>query len=162
MKRSHSPLSCLALAAGITAFCLGLIGLYTTTALHAARAEGLYASAEEGMRSRIARYYTGFDRYQIIYAGTNSFDGSIPHVWYVIACVWGGRRVDGSPTGSDRHVYDQLGSFFLDTRNGWVFIPEGAFPGFLGFWMKVFGQAGPGASHPSHDWDDAPQGECVF
>jgi hypothetical protein len=42
--------------------------------------------------------------------------------------------------------------FFLQTKEGWVHMPEGAFPGFIGFWMKVFGMAGPGQSEPSTDW----------
>jgi hypothetical protein len=160
--KTHSPLAFLTLIAGIIVLGLGLTWLYTAVALRLAQAGGVYATAEEGMRSRIARGYIEPEKSQIIYAGTNSFDGSSPHVWYVIACVWGGHRADGTPTGSARHAYDQPGFFFLHTKDGWVFISEGAFPGFIGYWMKVFGMAGPGSAQPSHDWGSAPQGQCTF
>jgi hypothetical protein len=114
------------------------------------------------MLALVARNYIEPRKVEIIYAGTNSFDGSSPHVWYVIACVWGGKRADGSPVGSKRHDYDQPGHFFLHTKDGWVFVPEGAFPEFMGFWMKVYGLAGPGSSQPSHDWGSAPQTDCTF
>jgi hypothetical protein len=166
MKRSRSVLFWLTLAVGIPLTCIGVTlissWLYTTIQLRAAREAGVFSSAEEGMRALIAKSYVEPDRYQIIYAGTNSFDGSSPHVWYVIACVWGGHRVDGSPTGSEKHVYDQPGVFFLDTKEGWVFVPEGAFPELMGFWMQVFDLAGPGSSQPTHDWGSSPQGDCVF
>ena len=156
----------LTLVAGIALNCIGVFlipsWIYTTSQLRAARDAGVFSSAEEGMRDLIAKNYIEPDDYQIIYAGTNSFDGSSPHVWYVIACVWGGHRVDGSLTGSERHDYDQPGSFFLNTKEGWVFMPEGAFPGLIGCWMEVFGLAGPGSSQPTHDWGSSPQGDCVF
>src|SRR5512136_1232283 len=150
----------------IVLFCIAAVvflpWLYTVTALGAARSSGLYASAEEGMVKRIQKNYIQPERYQVIYAGTNSFDGSNPHVWYVIACIWGGTRSDGSPVGSERHAYDQPGHFFLHTRDGWVFMPEGAFPELIGFFMKVYGLAGPGSPLPSHDWGSGPKGECKF
>jgi len=151
---------------GAVLICLSLVvilpWLYATIALQAARAGGVYASAEDGMRGLIAKSYIQPERSQIIYAGTNSFDGSDPQVWYVIACVWGGRRADGTPVGSEKHAYDQPGVFFLNVKDGWVFVPEGSFPGLLGKVMEVYGMAGPGSSVPSHDWDDAPQGQCTF
>jgi hypothetical protein len=166
MKRIHSILHGFTLVACITLTFIGVIlfscWLYTTSQLRAARETGVFSSAEEGMRGIIAKSYVEFEDYQIIYAGTNSFDGSSPQVWYVIACVWGGHRADGSPTGSKRHDYDQPGLFFINTKDGWVFMPEGAFPQFTSFWMKVFGLAGPGSSQPTHDWGSSPQGDCVF
>ena len=134
--------------------------LYTVAALGLASKEGVYPSAEEGMLSKIDRSYAQPYQAEIAYAGTNSFDGSEAHVHYVIACVWGDRRKDGSPVGSERHAYDQPGSFFLHTKDGWVWMPEGAFPQFIGFWMKVYGLAGSGSSEPSHPMDSG--GRCVF
>jgi hypothetical protein len=166
MKRSHSVLHGLLLVACITFAFIGVIiissWIYTTSQLNAAQEAGVFSSAEEGMRDHIAKGYIKPDDYQIIYAGTNSFDGSSPHVWYVIACVWGGYRADGSPTGSKRHNWDQPGSFFLNTKRGWVYMSEGAFPGFIGFWMKVFDLAGSGSSQPTHDWGSSPQRDCDF
>ena len=37
------------------------------------------------------------EKVEIEYAGTNSFDGSNPRVWFVIAKVWAARRADGKP-----------------------------------------------------------------
>ena len=166
MKRSHSVLHGLILVACVTFAGIVVIiissWIYTTSQLNAAQKAGVFSSAEEGMRDLIAKGYIEPDDHQIIYAGTNSFDGSSPHVWYVIACVWGGHRSDGSPTGSKWHDWDQPGSFFLNTKGGWVYMSEGAFPGYIGFWMKVFGLAGPGSSQPTHDWGSPPQRDCDF
>jgi hypothetical protein len=120
---------------------------YTYTHLASARSDGVYASAEEGMLARIDRGYPPDRTVKILHAGTNSFDGSQPHVWYVIAEVRADHRLDGSSMGPKG--CDGPGNFFLQTREGWVFMPEGAFPEFIGFWMKVFGWAGEGQSTPS-------------
>lgn len=166
MNRSLNMPFWLTLRVGIPFAFIGLVLIsswtYTNIQLHFASERGIFSSAEEGMRDFIAKNYVAPDKYQIIYAGTNSFDGSSPHVWYVIACVWGGHRLDGSSPGSERHAYDQPGIFFLNAKEGWVFMPEGAFPELLGFWMKVFNLAGPGSSQPTHDWGSSPQGDCVF
>jgi hypothetical protein len=131
---------------------------YTRLQLSRAEAKGVYQSPEEGMRSRIEAYYTGIKRVDILYAGTNSFDGSQPHVWYVIAEVRAASRADGSSLGSQD--CDAPGHFFLQTKKGWVFVPEGAFPWIVGFWMNVHGMAGPGRSTPSTDW--APEQPARF
>ena len=136
--------------------------VYATGTLAVLSARGVYPSAEDGMLALIEHGYVNPDDYQIIYAGTNSFDGSQPHVWYVIACVWGGTRADGSPVGSSRHDYDQPGVFFINTRDGWVFAPEGVFPVTLGYWMQLYDLAGPGSSKPSHDWGSSPTKGCEF
>ena len=138
---------------------MGLI--YTTNILILVRSKGVYPSAEAGMQALIDRGYVNPERVEIIYAGTNSFDGSDPNVWYVLACIWGGARANGDPVGNERHVYDQPGTFFLATWDGWVHVPEGYFPQILGFWMRVFHLAGAGSSTPSHDWGSGPQ-NCDF
>ena len=150
-----------ALLSFLAAFFL-LTWTYTTVVLHLAEREGTFSSAEDGMNALIARAYVHPHDTQIIYAGTNSFDGSQPHVWYVIACVWGGTRADGSPVGTARHAYDQPGTFFVATREGWVHVGEGYFPEVLGFWLKFYGLAGPGSSTPSHDWGSTPTKGCNF
>ena len=124
MGRNQNILSRLALFASIPLFCIAIFCLlgwvFTTGQLRLARSKGVYPSAEDAMRALIVRSYNQPEEVEIVYAGTNSFDGSNPHVWYVIACIWGGTRADGSPVGSERHIYDQPGTFFLDTRDGWV------------------------------------------
>ena len=166
MQQSRHLLLGLALLAGSLLTCLGIVlassWVYTTSQLRAARSAGVFSSAEAGMRAIVARGYVQPDEVEIVYAGTNSFDGSNPHVWYVIACVWGGRRADGSPVGTGKHDYDQPGLFFLNTKEGWVWMPEGAFPGLVGFWMKMYDLAGPGSTHPTHDWGSSPLATCPF
>jgi hypothetical protein len=154
----------LAFTLGVPLLCIASFLLFTwvyvNVTLRVAQAYGVYSSPEEGMLARIDQNYAYPYEAEIAYEGTNSFDGSNPHVQYVIACVWGDRRRDGSPVGSERHAYDQPGSFFLHTKNGWVHMPEGAFPTLIGFWMKVYGLAGPSSSQPSHPMGSG--GKCVF
>ncbi len=137
----------------IASFCFYFVFLswsYSSLQLAIARSKGIYPTAEQGMLERASRGYAGVPRVDILYAGPNSFDGSKPHVWYVIAEVRAQARSDGSELG--RNGCDAPGSFFLQTKEGWVHVSEGAFPGFVGFWMDVFGMAGPGEENPSVDW----------
>ena len=124
--------------------------IYTTTQLRIARSKGVYASAEQGMLAMVDEHYPADRDVKILYAGTNSFDGRQPHIWYVIAEVHASSRADGSELG--HNGCDAPGLFYLQTKEGWVFVPEGAFPEFIGFWMKVFDLAGEGQSTPSTDW----------
>ena len=123
---------------------------YTVAQLNVARSKGVYTSAEQGMLSMIKDHYSTDRNVKILHAGPNSFDGSRPYVWYVIAEVRATTRADGSELG--HNGCDAPGSFYLQTKDGWVFVPEGAFPEFIGFWMKVFDLAGEGQSTPSTDW----------
>jgi hypothetical protein len=56
-------------------------------------------------------------------------------------------RADGSTLGPNG--CDAPESFFLETKEGWVYVSEGAFPTFSGFWMAVFDMAGEGQATPS-------------
>ena len=133
--------------------------IYTSVQLASARSKGVYSSPEEGMQAIIDKGYTADHKVKILHAGTNSFDGSRPHVWYVIAEVRASARADGSALSSNG--CDGPGLFFLQTKEGWVHVSEGAFPGFIGFWMKAFGIAGPGQSTPSTNWaSDQPAKFC--
>lgn len=134
--------------------------IYTSAQLASARAKGVYATPEEGMQAMAEKYYSADRSVKILYAGTNSFDGSKPYIWYVIAEIRAGSRSDGSELG--HNGCDAPGSFFIQTKEGWVHVPEGAFPGFIGFWMKVFGWAGEGQSTPSTNWaPDQPSRFCL-
>jgi len=125
--------------------------VYTSIQLNIARSKGVYDSPEQGMRAMIDNAYTADRNVTILYAGTNSHDRSKPHVWYVIAEVRATARADGSELGPNG--CDAPGSFFIQMKDGkWVHVPEGAFPGFIGSWMKVFGMAGEGQSTPSTNW----------
>jgi hypothetical protein len=147
------------MAVGLALAMVACSWTYTAVQLNIARAKGVYSSPEQGMIARAEQHYTVDRQVKILYAGTNSFDGTNPHIWYVIAEIRAASRVEASVTGFDG--CDAPGSFFLQTKEGWVHIPEGAFPEFLGFWMKVFGWAGEGQSTPSTDWaPDQPSRFC--
>lgn len=122
---------------------------YTTLVVNRARVRGLYPTAEAAMRQLIQEKYVDIQRVTIFYAGPNAGDGSDPHVWYVIAEVRAKNRTDGSLLGD--HNCDAPGTFFLQTHDGWFYVPEGAFPGMLGKWMQSYDLAGPGQSVPSID-----------
>jgi len=149
----------LLIALGISSAFVVLAWIYTTVQLNNARVKGVYAAPELGMLALAEKYYTTDREVKILYAGTNSFDGSNPHVWYVIAEVRATARADGLELGPNG--CDAPGSFFLQTKEGWVHVPEGAFPTFMGFWMKVFDWAGEGKSAPSTNWGaDRPSQFC--
>ena len=135
---------------GFSFICVASSWIYTAVQLNIARAKGVYSSPEQGMIARAEQYYTADRQVKILHAGTNSFDGTKPHIWYVIAEIRASARADGSALG--HNGCDAPGSFFLQTKEGWVHVPEGAFPGFIGFWMDVFGWAGEGQSTPSTNW----------
>ncbi len=135
---------------GFIFICAASSWVYTAVQLNVARAKGVYSSPEQGMIARAEQYYTADRQIKILHAGTNSFDGTKPHVWYVIAEIRASARADGSALG--HNGCDAPGSFFLQTKDGWVYVPEGAFPGFIGFWMDVFGWAGEGQVTPSTNW----------
>ena len=135
---------------GFGLICVVSSWIYTTVQLNIAQANGVYSSPEQGMIARAEQYYTADRQVKILHAGTNSFDGTKPHVWNVIAEIHASARADGSALGHNGCYAP--GSFFLQTKEGWVYVPEGAFPGFIGFWMDVFGWAGEGQSTPSTNW----------
>ena len=140
--------------------CVAAAWIYTAVQLNIARAKGVYLSPEQGMIAQAEKYYSADRKIKIVYAGTNSFDGSEPFVWYVIAEIHASARADGSELG--HNGCDAPGNFFLQTKDGnWVFVPEQAFPGFMGFWMEVFGWAGEGQATPSTNWTpDQPARFC--
>ena len=113
------------------------------------------------MRALITKNYLEPYQYQIVQASPNAFDGSNPHVWYVIAYVWGDYRVGGSRVGNEHHNYDQPGAYFLNTKDGWVFIGEGILPEFVGYSMKFFNLAGDGLAEPIYKPDTYSQGRCI-
>ena len=127
---------------------------YVSSVVARALSHGVYPTAEEAMRQFLEKNYIDITRIDILSAGPNSFDGSNPHVWYVIAEVRASRRADGSDMGENG--CDAPGSFFLQTHEGWFEVAEGAFPGLLGHWMSDFGLAGPGQSTPSVRFANRP------
>ena len=129
--------------------------LYTTIVVQRAIEKGVYPSPEAGMIENSYAYYAEIEKMEIMYSGPNSFDGSQPHVWYVIAHIYGAVKKDGQPEKTYYgKAYIVPGGYYVHTKEGWVQMPEGFFPEYLGFWMQVFGLAGPGSPTPSVDGKD--------
>jgi hypothetical protein len=114
--------------------------IYMTLTLQAARREGVYATLEDGMRSRIEESWRGVQRVEIGRARPNAHDGSQPHIWFVTAKVWAASRGDGQPVSG--RGYDLPGSFFVHVRDGWVHISEGQLPQLVGWLMTLYGYHG--------------------
>jgi hypothetical protein len=121
----------------LAAILLATLWLYTTLSLEIAKREGVYETPEDGMRVRVTESWVDVEKVEITYAGPNSFDGSNPDVWFVIARVWAARRANGKPV--HERGYDSAGSFFLHMQEGWIHVPEGRFPELIGFGMRLFG-----------------------
>jgi len=148
-ERSTLLIKILTIGLGAVFFFIALNWLYTVIVVRLAIAQGTYPTAEAGMIERVTPYYENIEKIEIVYAGPNSFDGSQPHVWYVIARIWAEKTKTGRPVGFHGKDYESPGHFYLHTKRGWVQIPEGLFPIYLGFWMRVFGLAGPGNPTPT-------------
>lgn len=122
--------------------CLAVVWIYTNSQIVLAKSRGIYESAEAGMRARIDEGYVGLKKVEIVTAGPNFPNGKLPHVWFVSARVYADQRSDGKAVGNERNDFDFPGSFFLKTRSGWVWVPEGAFPVMLGKLMEFFRMTG--------------------
>jgi len=118
--------------------CLGFTWVYTTTQLAIAKSQGVYESPQVGMLTRLEKSYSGIQKIVIEHAGPNFPNGKLPHVWFVVARVYADKRADGNSVGNGRTDYDFPGSYYLKTRDGWVYMPEGAFPEFVGRMMVFF------------------------
>jgi hypothetical protein len=124
---------------------------YTKNQLELARSKGIYPNPETGMKTLINQDYIGIQKVEIIYAGPNYDNGSKPFVWFVVADIWAKSRFDGSSLGYGKWDHDSGGSYFLQTKEGWVHVTEHLHPEFVAFLMEVYGLAGEGnprASHP--------------
>ena len=117
---------------------------YTTSRINSARSTGIFSSPSEGMRSLVDSGWIGIEEVRIVRSVPEIALGRSSHIWFVIACVWAESHADGSPVGSSTHDFDYPGSYFVDTRDGWLLMPEASRPLFVGFWMKIFGLAGDG------------------
>ena len=147
------------IVAGIAVGLFALSWLYTKLVIANARADGEYASAEEGMMALMDKYYPPDREVKIFYAGPNENDGGNPYVWYVIAEVRASARADGSQMGLNG--CDNPGTFFLQLKDGnWVHVPEGMFTTFMTSLLDVFDMAGEGQSTPSTDLLNGPTLFC--
>ncbi|MGA9531760.1 MAG: hypothetical protein WBR18_03510 [Anaerolineales bacterium] len=118
-------------------FFLG-IWAYAASQLALAKQEGVYRTAEEAVIASNSEGWGGAEVVGIdyVHAGPDS-SNSLPHVWFGGATVF----LDRVPTGGTRDYYVN-GSFYIHTRDGWVHVPEGAFPQFIGWVMELYGMEG--------------------
>ena len=133
---------------------------FTTSRLSAsARRFGIYPSPTEAMMAEIQQGWVGIQEAWIRDARPEmALLGDGTHVWFVTACVWAASRVDGSPVGSATHDFDLLGTYYVQTREGWVPMSEDSAT-FVGFWMKIYGLAGGGGGQIVESSPSKP--ECV-
>ena len=136
--------------------------LYSVLTLNWAKAQGVYASPEDGVWTHVYSWYCGVDRVLFLRSGPNALDGSDPHVWYVMYEVVARGEYEEpmtfegaaknvpcevkqlQPGEAHRLVYGSGGRFYLHAKEGWVYVPEGRSPTMIGYWMKVLGLAGEG------------------
>jgi hypothetical protein len=143
MKGTRRWLRTIVVSLALLLFFLVAPWVWTVGQLTLAKADGIYATPEEGMTARMMAKGSGgyeVERVEILFAGTNSFDGSLPHVWFVGANAYTDYRPDGKSTAP--RGYYSAGSFFVRVEDGWVHVSEGAFPAFMGLVMEWYGLEG--------------------
>jgi len=118
-----------------TALFFFLIWAYAASQLSLAKDRGAYPTVEEAV---IGYNNTGFGGARVvsitnIQSGPNRHNGSQPYVWFGTATV----KLDSIPAGLSRSSYF-AGSYYIHTREGWVFMGEGAFPEFVGWVMQLY------------------------
>lgn len=122
------------LAVALLALCFLAPWAYAIGQLELAKSEGIYASVQEAVMARNSTGWGGARVVSIedVHAGPNRRDG-LDHVWF------GGAEVtlDRIPQGG-RHMEYSTGSFYIRVRDGWVHMPEGAFPELVGWLMEVY------------------------
>ena len=113
--------------------------VYATSHLALAKNKGIYATPEEAVLALNSSGWGGAEviRIENVHAGPNYHDGSSPHVWFGGADVY----LDRIPEGGRRDHYSG-GSYYLRVEEGWVHLPEGALPGYIGWVMTLYGLEG--------------------
>jgi hypothetical protein len=113
--------------------------IYAASQLALAKTEGIYPTVEEAVIIKNSQGWGDAEVVKVenIRASVNQHDGSQPHVWFGGATVY----LDRPLQGYDRTQFSS-GSYFLHVREGWVHIPEGAFPGFIGWVMELYDMEG--------------------
>jgi hypothetical protein len=115
--------------------------VYAKSQLALAKRGGIYATPEEAVIAHISEDWGGARVVKIegLYASPNRGDGRLPHVWFGGATVW----LDRVPAGYHRDNYS-AGSYYIRVEEGWIHVPEGAFPGFIGRMMELYHLEGAG------------------
>jgi hypothetical protein len=115
------------------------IWIYAVSQLALAKNEGIYATPQEAVIAKNSQDLGGAKvvRVEDVRASPNFGNGFQPHVWFGIATVY----LDRVPQGRDRAQYS-TGSLFIHVKEGWVHVPGGAFPEFIGWVMEFYGLEG--------------------
>lgn len=115
------------------------IWIYAASQLALAKNEGVYPTVEEAVIGDNSLGWGGARVIAIedVHAGPNRHDGVQPHVWFGGAKVY----LDRVPEGGKRDWY-LAGSYYIHVRDGWVLVPEGAFPEFIGWVMELYHMEG--------------------
>jgi hypothetical protein len=115
------------------------IWIYAASQLALAKNNGVYPTVEEAIIAKASQGWVGAEviRVENVHARPNRFDGSQPHVWFGGATIY----LDRVPEGEHWTKY-YSGSYYIHVREGWVLVPEGAFPEFIGWVMELYGLEG--------------------
>jgi hypothetical protein len=121
-------------------FLVGTWG-YAVGQISLAKSRGIYLSPEEAVLARLTEGWGGATVIAIenLQVSPNDPDGSLPHVWFGGGDVY----LDRIPEGGRRDHY-AAGSFYVRIRDGWVYMPEGAFPTYVGWLMELYKLEGVG------------------
>jgi len=108
---------------------------YAVVRITQARHQGVYPTAEA---AAIATYSQGFGGAEVrsidvINCGPNEPSGRPAFIWFCTALV----TMDQAPSGYERSTFLN-GSFFIQLQDGWVFMPEQAFPELVGHAMSFY------------------------
>ena len=134
-QRTQKRLWILAGLVSLIPFFFAFSWFHATSQIELAKSEGIYATVEEAVIAHNSQGWGGAQVVKIedVHAGPNRWDGSQPHVWFGGCTVY----LDRVPEGWNRTEYSS-GSYYLHVREGWVLVPEGAFPEFIGWVMELY------------------------
>jgi len=109
--------------------------VYAASQLAMAKEGGVYPTVEAAVIGNAGTGWGGAKVVSVtdIHTGPNSPDGSLPHIQFGSAVI----HYDRIPDGLSR-PNSSIGSFYIHTRDGWVFMGEGAFPEFIGWAMELY------------------------
>lgn len=117
--------------------------VYAKSQLALAKRGGIYATPKEAVLANLNRDLGDAQivRLEGLYVTPSWPDGRLPHVWFGGAMVW----LDRVPAGYHRDNYS-AGSYYIRVEEGWIHVPEGAFPGFIGRMMELYNLEGAGSA----------------
>ena len=119
---------------------------YTASQLELAKRDGIYASPKEGLRIRAAAADGArLLRIEELESGLAWGDGRLPHVRFAV-----GRVVYDRPPAGWERTSNYWGNYYILVREGWVHVPESAFPHFIGRMMEIYDLEGAGEGHFWH------------